>query len=144
MRLSTRATTKILHRRELRLISIVVLCAFSFFSFALSQEHTCLIQQERDLTQSASAISGSPGAFGSIVYSHSSLSSLRGTGATQSDGICLACAWSQSLIKQVTIVQLVSPSLVNSLLLTPSHRVIPFLDLCLATQKRGPPRLFAA
>jgi hypothetical protein len=140
----TRATKKALHRRERRLIAIVVLCAFSFFSFALSQEHTCLIQQQRDLTQRTSAISGSPGALESIVYSHPSLSNLRGIAANQSDGICLACAWSQSLIKQGTIVQLVSPSLVNSLMLTPSHRVIPFLDLCLATQKRGPPRLIAA
>lgn len=143
MRLHTRATTKALYRRERRMISILVLCAFSFFSFALSLEHTCLTQQGLDLSQVAPAISSSSGAAETVVSPHPSFSRLRGTATNQGDGICLACAWSQSLIKQVAIVHLISPSLVNSLLLTPSDRVIPFLDLCLAMQKRGPPRVSA-
>lgn len=143
MKLPIQATTKDLSRRVQRLISIVVLCAFSFFSFALSLDHTCLNQKGFGPTQGAPAISSSSGGIEPIVYSHPAFSGFRGTGTTPGDGICLACAWSQSLIKQATVVHLVSPSLVNSLLLTPSHRVIAFLDLCLATQKRGPPRLSA-
>lgn len=141
MRQPLTLTKKPLRRGMRRLTAFLALCAFSFFSFSLGLEHTCLTQRGPDSPALASRITNVSGGVEAPVCSRLLVSSQRRATTNPGDGVCLACAWSQSLIKQISIVQLISPALVNSLLLTPTQRIIPFHDLCCATLKRGPPSL---
>jgi len=116
-----------------------VLYVLTILSLRLPLEHTCWNLQVSNGSLAASETLERSNGFDPDRDGRRALSSRRSLTAGQSDGICLACALSQSIKSHDTAPEGSSPALATSYAMTTSELTLPFFDFCFATSKRGPP-----
>lgn len=122
-----------------RIIASAVLCSFAIFAFSLPLEHTCLLHVGSHVRATRGGKTNSSHEAKNSAAHVATIAVSPEVGSPHTDGVCLACAWSQSLIRQVNTIQLVVPGSTQVPWVTPSPRVAPFLKYSQAIPKRGPP-----